>query len=202
MQTQAHTETAPAAAVVITQDVENFDTWKHAFDGHAPARRSAGIVAAHINRHAEAPERLSVYLAASDAGRLEAFLSSTDLTAAMRAAGVTGPPHVAQVTPVEDRTVKDRPLAGLIVRHEVRDFAAWKAGFDAHGSARAAAGIIGHAVNRSVKDPRVVVLYLQAESLEPLRAFAAAPGLKAAMEAAGVVGAPDFTFVNGSAWAS
>lgn len=65
---------------------------------------------------------------------------------------------------------------------------------------RRAAGILGHAVNRSTKNPNLVVVYLQAESLDALRTFAGAPELKAVMKAAGVIGAPDISFVNGSAW--
>jgi hypothetical protein len=201
MQTQANKSTRlPAAAAVVTHAVENYETWKRAFDAHAGARRSAGITAVHVNRHAENPNLLSVYLAGTDAAKLTAFLSSTDLATTMRDAGVKGPPHIAAVTPVEDLTVKDRPLAGAIVRHEVRDYAAWKRGFDAHADARARAGILGHAVNRSVQKPNVVVIYLQAESLDPLRAFASSPDVKQVMQAAGVIGAPDITFANGGTW--
>jgi hypothetical protein len=142
-----------------------------------------------------------VYLAANDAERLSAFLSSHDMMAAMRDAGVKGPPSIAMITPVEDKTVKDRPLAGVIVRHEVRDFDTWKRAFDGDGDARNQAGVIGHAVNRSVKNPNLVVVYLQAESVDELRAFAERPELKAAMKAAGVLGAPDISFVTGGVWA-
>jgi len=201
MQTQANAnKQLPAAAAVVTHAVENYETWKRAFDAHAGARRSAGITATNVNRHAETPTLLSVYLAGTDAAKLTAFLSSTDLAATMRDAGGKGPPHIVAVTPVEDLTVKDRPLAGAIVRHEVRDYAAWKRGFDAQADARARAGIIGHAVNRSVQKPNVVVIYLQAESLDPLRAFASSPDLKQVMQAAGVIGAPDITFANGGTW--
>ena len=203
MQTQTNTQKQlPKAAVVITHDVTDYDTWKAAFDAHAPARRNAGIIAAHINRHADDPNRLSVYLAGADAGPIEEFLSSPGLAKAMREAGVKGPPHIVMVTPVEDLTNKERALAGLIVRHEVSDFAQWRAAFDAHAQARAKAGICGHAVNRSAQNPNVVVVYLQAESIDSLRGFASSPELKQAMQSAGVVGAPDLTFVSGSEWES
>lgn len=203
MQTQTHAKsTLPAAAAVVTHAVESYETWKRAFDAHAAARRDAGIIAVHVNRHAEDPNLLSVYLAGTDAVKLAGFLSSTDLAATMRGAGVKGPPHVATVTPVEDLTVKDRPLSGAIIRHEVGDYASWKRAFDGHADARARAGIIGHAVNRSEKNPNVVVIYLQAESLEPLRAFASSPDVKQVMQAAGVIGAPDITFVSGGTWES
>lgn len=202
MQTQTTTQTPPAIAAVVTQDVESYDTWKRAFDQHTAARKRAGVVVTHINRHADVEGRVSVYIAGTDPAKLDGFLKSRELMETMRDAGVKGPPHVAVITPVEDLTVKDRALAGLIVRHEVRDFAAWKRGFDAHGAARAAGGIVGHAVNRSAQNPNVVVLYLQAESLDPLRAFASNADLKRVMEAAGVVGTPEFTFAHGGAWES
>jgi quinol monooxygenase YgiN len=201
MQTQANASTQlPAVAAVITHAVENYETWKRAFDAHAGARRAAGITATHINRDAEDPNLLSVYLAGTDAAQLKAFLSSTDLMATMRAAGVKGPPHIAAITPVEDLTVKDRPLAGAVIRHEVREYAAWKRAYDAHADARARAGVIGHAVNRSVENPNVVVIYLQAESLDALRAFVSSSDVKQVMQAAGVIGAPDIRFGNGGTW--
>ena len=192
----------PAAAVVINHDVDDYAAWKRAFDRHAAARRDAGIVAAHVNQDAENPNRLSVYLAAADRVRLAAFTGDIALMASMRDAGVTGPPHIIDLTPEEDLTDKDRPLAGLIIRHEVRDYAAWKTAFDRHGEARARAGVIGHAVSRTVRNPNMVVIYLQAESLAALRAFAATPDLPAVMASAGVAGAPDLSFVHGGVWQS
>jgi hypothetical protein len=198
---QSQTNTPPAAAVVVTHDVESFDRWKTAFDSHASARKLAGITAVHINRDAAEPNRLSVYMAGGDAGKLSAFLSSSDLQATMLGAGVKGPPSVAQVTPVEDNTVK-RPAAGVIVRHDVKDYATWKRAFDGDQAARTKAGIIGHAINRHAKQPNTVIIYLQAETLDQLRAFTASPALKQTMRDAGVEGAPTFAFVNGGTWES
>ena len=86
------------------------------------------------------------------------------------------------------------------MRHEVQDFATWKRAFDGDSDARRKAGINGHAVNRGLKNPNLVVVYLQAESVDSLRAFASRPELKAVMTAAGVIGAPDISFVMGGAW--
>lgn len=200
MPTHNDTSGLPSIAAVVSHEVVDFDTWKRAFDGDSAARKGAGIVAAHVNRDAANPNQLSVYLAGTDADQLGAFLTSRDLMAIMRDAGVKGPPAIALITPLEDHTVKERPLAGAIVRHEVQDFATWKRAFDEDGAARRRAGIIGHAVNRSAKKPNLVVVYLQAESVDALRVFASRPELAAAMKAAGVVGAPDISFVTGSTW--
>ncbi len=200
MQTQTATSKPAAVAVLVTHAVESYETWKRAFDGHATARSGAGIVATHINRSAENPNLLSVYLAANDAAKLDAFLASADLKDTMKGAGVIGAPQITKITPVEDLTIKDRALPAAIVRHEVSDFGAWKRVFDGDAGRRASAGVVGHAVNRSAEKPNVVVVYLQAESLAALRAFTSKPELKEVMKTAGVIGAPDISFVNGDAW--
>ena len=200
MQTQTATTNLATAAVLVSHAVSDYDTWKRAFDGHAPARRAAGIVATHVNRNAENPNLLGIYLAATDAAKLDAFLASGDLKDTMKGAGVLGQPQVVKIKPLEDLTVKTRALPAAIVRHEVADYAAWKRGFDAHAEARARAGVIGHAVNVSAENPNLVVVYLQAESLDALRAFASSADVKEVMKAAGVISAPEISFVNGGNW--
>ena len=192
-------QTPPTAAVVVSHEVENYETWKRAFDQHATARKSAGVIATHINRDAAQPNLLSVYIAGTDAAKLAGFLSSPDLMTTMLNAGVKGPPRIAKLTPVEDNTRKDA-LAGVIVRHEVADYAVWKRAFDGHAGARAEAGIVGHAINRGADNPNVVIIYLQATSIDQLRAFASSASLKEAMQNAGVTSAPELSFVQGSAW--
>jgi hypothetical protein len=194
-------QNTPTAAVVVTHEVENYETWKRAFDKHAAARKSAGVVSTHVNRDAAQPNLLSVYIAGNDAGKLASFLGSQDLMTTMLEAGVKGPPRIAKITPVEDKTRKEA-LAGVIVRHKVADYAAWKRGFDDHAAARADAGILGHAINRGVDDPNLVIIYLQASSLDQLRAFTSSASLKDAMKGAGVTSAPDLSFVQGGTWES
>ena len=191
--------TTPATAVVVTHEVENYETWKRAFDQHASARKNAGVVSTHINRDAGQPNVLSVYLAGTDAAKLNSFLTSQDLMTTMRDAGIKGPPRIAKITPVEDNTQKNA-TAGLIVRHKVADFAQWKRAFDGHSAARLGAGIIGHAINRSVDDPNLVIVYMQARSLDQLHAFAESASLKEAMKTAGVTSAPELSFVQGGSW--
>ena len=70
MQTQTQPSTIPTTGAVVTHDVTDYAVWKRVFDEHASARRKAGIVATHINRHADDPNRLSVYLAGTDAAAL------------------------------------------------------------------------------------------------------------------------------------
>ena len=191
---------APAVAAVVTHEVRDYAAWKKAFDAHAPSRRKCGIVATHVNRSAENENLITLYLAGTTASGLKEFFSSEDLKTTMQNAGVVSAPEIKLVKPVEDLTVKTGTFAGAIVAHRVSDFAAWKPAFDAHAATRAAAGIVGHAVNRSETDPNLVIIYLQAKSLDALKAFASSPDLKETMTRAGVVGAPTITFAYGQEW--
>ena len=51
-----------------------------------------------------------------------------------------------------------------------------------------------------LEEPNTALVYHQAESLDALKAFLANPGLKDAMQRAGVTSAPEVTFVTGG-WA-
>lgn len=198
--THANPTALPAAAAVVTHEVGDYAAWKTAFDEHAEARRRAGILGTHVNRSIENPNLVSVYLAAGDFGVLRAFLGNEDLKATMAKAGVKGPPTVVLSTPVEDVTVKDRPVPGAIVSHRVTSFDAWKKVFDADAGRRATAGIVGHAVNRGLEDPNLVVVYLQATTPEQIRGFVGSPELKDVMAKAGVEGPPRIAFVQGADW--
>jgi len=194
-------ETINTAAAVITHKVKDYGAWRVGFDAHASARKEAGILGHHINRAVDDPNTLSVYLAARSQDALRAFAASPSLKEAMKSGGVVSEPVVVPLTPQEDRTVK-KPSAGAIVVHDVADYATWKAAFDQHDAARKRAGIIGYAVNRRADNPNTVVIYLQAKSLEDVKAFTSSADLKATMQRAGVVSAPHISFVDGQDWAS
>jgi hypothetical protein len=81
---------------------------------------------------------------------------------------------------------------GLVtVSHEVKDFAAWKKGYDADKPNRDKAGFVELALARDASNPNIVLMVFQAPSAASAQQFTSSPGLKEAMMAAGVVGKPD-----------
>jgi len=190
----------PPAAVIISHEVADWATWKTQFDLHEGARKAAGFLGHHINRGLENPNLVSVYLAVSDLAKAKAFSTSPDLRAAMAAGGVKGAPTAVWVKPVTEQIVWDREVPGIIVSHTVANFDAWLAGYKAAAAVQKQGGIIGEAANQSLDDPNTAVVYHQAESHDTLKAFVANPGLKEAMQKAGVTSAPQVTFVTGG-WA-
>ncbi|MBY0491143.1 MAG: hypothetical protein K2R93_14980 [Gemmatimonadaceae bacterium] len=187
----------PPLAVIIRHRCADFDRWKATFDADEPNRKAAGMLGHHINRGHDDPNDLSVYIAATDLAKAQAFAQSPELKTTMQAAGIISAPVVTWMTPVVEAIVWDRALPALLISHQVADFDAWLVGYGDAEPVRQAGGIVGHAVNRSIDHPSLVVVYHQAESHEALMAFAGDPALKAAMQKAGVTSAPTFHAVTG-----
>jgi quinol monooxygenase YgiN len=80
--------------------------------------------------------------------------------------------------------------ARLFVRHEVADYGVWRKAFDAFAPTAKKSGAINGAVYRSADNANDVTVTHDFHSVAKAKAFAASPELKAAMEKAGVKGAP------------
>jgi hypothetical protein len=190
----------PPAAVLLTHRVADFDAWKKVFDRGEQDRRDAGILGHHINRSANDPNQITLYLAIQDVDRATAFAASPDLQREMQEAGVIEAPEMQWMTPVRESLVWDRTLPAFMLTHRVADFDQWLEGYDAAAGIQRSKGIIGHAANRSTDDPSLAIVYHQAESFDTLRAFLEDADLRAAMSAAGVTSEPEVTFCTGG-WA-
>jgi hypothetical protein len=82
--------------------------------------------------------------------------------------------------------------ATLIVRHPVQDYTAWRAVFDGPDVAalHQKYGVSNARVAQAVEDANDVLVSHDFASLSDAEGFAGDPGLKQAMETAGVAGAP------------
>ncbi|MFN8355850.1 MAG: antibiotic biosynthesis monooxygenase [Spirosomataceae bacterium] len=83
-----------------------------------------------------------------------------------------------------------------MVYHKVADFTKWKAVFDSISEVRKAAGELNAEVGTLHDDPDTVYVLNEWTSLEAARAFYNSPDLAAGMQAAGVIEAPHFLFLN------
>lgn len=184
----------PPLAILVTHQITDFAQWKAAFDGHQPARKEASMLGHHINR--DSGTEVCVYLPATDRAKVQAFLDSPDLRTTMQGAGVTQPPRIDWLKPIEDSHIATRPTAAILVTHDVADFDAWKRVYDGLDGLRRDHGVIGAAVNQALDNPNRVIVYHQAETLAELQAFVASPALKAGMAAGGVKSAPTIRFLH------
>jgi hypothetical protein len=84
----------------------------------------------------------------------------------------------------------------ILIRHKVADFAKWKPVYDAHGSARADAGLKEERLLRNIENPSEVVLLFSASDLNKAKQFAASDDLRQRMQQAGVNDKPDIWFLK------
>jgi hypothetical protein len=80
--------------VIVHHKVEDFAAWKKVYDGHAPARKAAGLSRDHVLQAVDDPEMVTVVLDFADLGKAKAFAGSDDLKSAMKHAGVVGTPSI------------------------------------------------------------------------------------------------------------
>lgn len=85
----------------------------------------------------------------------------------------------------------------MLVRANVKDFADWKAGYDAHKHARDAAGLTEKYLLQEADEPNKVTMLFEAEDLERAKEFSNSEDLIEEMEKSGVVGKPDVYFLEG-----
>jgi hypothetical protein len=84
----------------------------------------------------------------------------------------------------------------MLIHHKVKDYAKWKAGYDAHVAMRREAGLEEKQLLRSEDDPNEVTAIFEATNLQRAREFAKSPDLQKTMDQVGVVGKPNITFLR------
>lgn len=84
----------------------------------------------------------------------------------------------------------------MFARHQVADYAAWRAAYDGIEAQRQELGVTGHAVYQAVGDPNDVTVWHDFSTQQAADSFASSPLLKEAMQRAGVQGRPDIWFTT------
>ena len=89
--------------ILVRHKVEDFDRWKAAFDGQAPARGEAGSKGGYVFRNADDPNEVVALLEWDERERVEQFILSEDMQQTMLNSGVTELPSIYYLD------VADRP---------------------------------------------------------------------------------------------
>jgi hypothetical protein len=84
----------------------------------------------------------------------------------------------------------------MLIRHKVRDFKTWKAGYDTHYPKRVEAGLTEKYLLQSADYPNEVVLLFEVQDINRAKAFAASTELRERMQELGVADKPDIYFLN------
>ena len=87
-------------------------------------------------------------------------------------------------------------MASMLIQHKVKDFAVWKKVYDSVKDLRASNGELSDQIYRDASDPNKLTIIFNWNSLANAQKWAHSSELKAAMEKAGVDGAPNVYFLN------
>lgn len=82
----------------------------------------------------------------------------------------------------------------LTVHFKVKDFSAWRAGYNGHEKHRVSAGITNGRVFRNADDPNDVVIIQDVADVAKARTWLVSDDLKAEMQKSGVIGTPSIRF--------
>ena len=82
----------------------------------------------------------------------------------------------------------------LTIHFKVKDFNAWRTGYDTREKNRVSAGITNGRVFRSQNDPNDVVILQDVADVAKARTWLGSPEMKTAMEKSGVLGSPSIRF--------
>lgn len=108
-------------------------------------------------------------------------------------ADTTAAPGMAADTPQEVNTIVTTPQNMMIVTHKVTDYTKWLSAYEAHDSVRLAFGAHNYVLGRGVTDTNMILIALKVDDIAKAKAFSKDPGLKKAMQKAGVIGNPNIS---------
>ncbi len=80
--------------IIVMHQVEDYDTWRAAYDGFDEFRRQNGIVGHAVSQVQDKPNQVIAYHQANDVAALRAFVESAELKETMQRAGVVGEPDI------------------------------------------------------------------------------------------------------------
>jgi quinol monooxygenase YgiN len=84
----------------------------------------------------------------------------------------------------------------LVARHRVKDYKAWKKGFDSARPIRRAGGEKSYQIFQVDNDKNNLLLFFEWDNLDNARKYLESPELQNAMEQAGVLEKPDVYFLE------
>jgi hypothetical protein len=185
----------PVMIMTIKHKVANYAKWKSAYDEHDSSRLSYGVHNYVICRGVDDSNMVMVAMRMDDVNKAKEMGSSKDLMERMKKAGASQPSINYTETVMNDTTAIQQTVR-VMVKHTVKDWAAWKKAFDSHKQARMDAGLTDRVIGHTVGDDHDVFIVFAVADIAKAKAFMQSKDLKAKMDEAGVVGPPSSFFYN------
>jgi hypothetical protein len=134
---------------------------------------------------------LAFFLISCGGGSSNEQKSTSDSTTTDTTATTTAP-----TTQTPTSTIVTTPQDMMVVTHKVKDFAKWKASYDANDSLKLAYGVHNYVVGRGTPDTSMVLVATKVDDVNKAKAFGKSATLKNAMAKGGVIGAPSIHYTT------
>ncbi len=181
--------------LAINHDVEDWETWKAAFDAHEPTRKENGMDVAALFRTEENKNDVWVVLRTQGHESAKTFASSEDLKTVMKENGVMGEPEFAYLD--NKWLAEDEPefSSYLAIVHEVADYASWKEVFDEMEASRKESGLELRGISVSNDNPNKIWCLFALEDVGKAKEFCGSDKFKQNMEKANVTDEPSMIYL-------
>ena len=178
--------------VTVIHECEDYPTWKKAYDAEAPKRAAAGLTELHVLREYDNANLIALMFGVADVGRAKAFVTSPDLAAAMKTAGIIGSPRVRFRYGSYNRV--SAPISATMTL-TVRDYETALKAYAIDAADRKHAGLTDLAVLQLEDDPNSRLILWAVGDVARATEFFDSPALAAHMtKNAGVVAPPERHF--------
>ena len=188
IKTESTVDTTAQNIVVIWQKVADYSKWKPVYDGHDTARIANGLHNYVIGRDVNDSNVVLVALKADDITKAKAFAKDPGLKAAMQKGGVMGAPTIMFNTIVYSDNAKNMSDLRSMTNFTVKDWDAWKKGFESHRQTRTDNGLTDRAYGYDADDNHKVTVVVAINDTAKANAFWKSDLLKKQRAEDGVVG--------------
>ena len=183
----------PPKLMVIMHKVANFAKWLPEYDAHDSVRQAAGLHSLIIGRGVQDTNMVMISMIMDDTAKAKAFAAAPGLKERMKKAGVIGMPEISFVE-MESLITTPSSDTRLMVKHKVKDYAAWKKVYDSDAPARAAAGLTDRALGYDIGNKNMVSIVFLVSDMKKAEEFGKSNALKKKMQEGGVEGVPTMFF--------
>jgi hypothetical protein len=170
--------------------VKNFNTWKASYDAHDSMRLANNMRSYMIGRSIPDSDRVIVAVTADSISKARAFSRDARLKKAMQEGGVTGTPEFRFITLRNRNTAAPDANFRAISSFTVKDFEAWRTGFEQGRQERMDNGVVDRAYGHDPDNEKKVTVIVSITDTARANAYWNSDQLKQRRAAGGVTDQP------------
>lgn len=180
--------TGGMTCVLIQHDVQDFPTWKKAYDSDEDRRVKADMKEMLVCSELNNKNAISVILGIESVEKSENFFNDPETGKLMGEAGAVGPPSFVYFNVKESSVPTGHSY--MIIHHKVENYDTWKKAFDDHQKVRKSYGIEVVALGSMVNDENHIIAVMNTDKSENFIQFLEESDLKEVMKNAGLASEP------------